>query len=278
MFCSINFPLIDKLVIVPTLSSLFRMRSLLSDTCIFLKGSVNARWLHLPVPTVRWVKAWNHQSNVIAETQRKKNTLQWDASISNMAWYHFCFLIGPVRVINHTFWPHVMTYIDAEKGLFICLHCWMQLVEESLHDVICNVCDSYISAGKIILPYPQSEKWNGSQRHHISSPLYLADCCFFQRCKKELIFLHLWVRCQRDSRLFQRSFNTRLTEKTPWENIKDHARLHVHKDWCLLQEKALCFTLCLYVCVCVRAGKEGNPCKQSLITYISLSWMHIVYI
>lgn len=53
---------------------LFRMRSLLSDTCIFLKGSVNARLLHSPVPTVRWVKAWNHQSDVIAEVKRKKKT------------------------------------------------------------------------------------------------------------------------------------------------------------------------------------------------------------
>lgn len=66
-------------------------------------------------------------------------------------------LLGPIKIINHSLLPHVMTHIDIWKALSSTLTACM-LDVTCLHDVIRNVWNSYRSAVKIISQVPRGEK------------------------------------------------------------------------------------------------------------------------
>lgn len=87
----------------------------------------------------------SHWPKVIAEITKRgwgwgESPLTHDILISNMPWFVPCLLLGFIKINSHS--------VSA---------CWMKLVEESLHDVIHDVWNSYWSAVKIIFQVFQAK-------------------------------------------------------------------------------------------------------------------------
>ncbi len=87
------------------------------------------------------------------------------------------------------------------------------------------------------------------------------------------ILLQMWLSVHVSS-----SFNTCLTEKTPPENIKEHARLHVHKGGCLPGKKRLFALHCICVCACRGRRKSLLPTKPHYLLSFTPEYIYCIYV